>query len=255
MVPKPAQYLLRFDDLCPTIHRMRWKRLRAVIAEYKIQPILAIVPDNQDFALEHSPNDPGFWNEMREMEAAGAAIAIHGYQHRCESRGKGLLGLHRKSEFAGVDHNTQRAWIREGVRILRGQGLNPRLWVAPRHGFDRNTLRALHQEGMDYISDGFARIPFKRGGLTWVPQQLWSPVYKSKGVWTICFHPCATSSSEVDRLRSFLARYASQFTSFDHLLKEMTICRLGLRETIHEKLALWRVQARHQRARRRRIRL
>ena len=69
-----------------------------------------------------------------------------------------------------------------GSKTLRTYGLNPKLWVAPRHGFDRNTLRALQQEGIGYLSDGFARIPFRRGGITWIPQQLWEPVRKSSGL-------------------------------------------------------------------------
>ena len=28
MIPAPAQYLLRFDDLCPTIRRNRWEQYR-----------------------------------------------------------------------------------------------------------------------------------------------------------------------------------------------------------------------------------
>jgi predicted deacetylase len=253
VIPKPAQYLLRFDDLCPTMSRDRWQLFRALVDEFKVHPILAIIPDNLDSTFERSANDPGFWTEMRNMEAAGAIIAVHGYQHLCHSHRKSMLALHRRSEFAGVDITTQREWIRVGLEILRSHGLNPRLWVAPRHGFDRNTVFALRREGVGYISDGFARIPFKRHGLTWLPQQLWSPVHKSKGVWTICIHPYAACGADVDKMRSFLTVCSGQFTSFDRLLEETKITKLGLRETIYEKLALWRIQVRRKRSRRRRL--
>ncbi len=247
MIPKPAQYLLRLDDLCPTHSAARWEQFRKVIEEFGIRPILAVIPDNRDPQLNGSPYDPRFWDQMREMESAGAAIAVHGYQHRCHALGESLLGLDRRSEFDGVDPDTQRAWIRAGFEILRDKGLHPRLWVAPRHGFDRNTLRALQAERVEYISDGFARVPHRRHGVMWIPQQLWSPVAKSKGLWTICIHPHTAKDLDAKRLRWFLKSYWPQFTSFDRVVKEFEGLALGPRERIYEGLALWRVQARRRR--------
>jgi predicted deacetylase len=252
MIPKPAQYLLRFDDLCPTMARERWRQFLDVIEEFRIRPILAVIPDNQDPSMELAPYDPAFWDEMQAMEVAGATIAVHGYRHVCASCGESLLGIHRRSEFAGVDAETQREWIRKGIGILRERGLNPQLWIAPRHGFDANTLTALHDEEMEYISDGFARIPFHRDSVMWIPQQLWSPVSKAEGLWTICIHPCSARASEVDRLRWFLKEHWPQFTSFDHVALEFREQAPEFGERIYERVALWLVQRRHERARRRR---
>jgi predicted deacetylase len=176
-------------------------------------------------------------------------IAVHGYQHLCLSRGPSLLGIHRQSEFAGVDLETQREWIGEGLRILREKGLNPRLWIAPRHGFDRNTLSALSDAGMNVICDGFARVPHRRDGLTWIPQQLWSPVFRSSGLWTVCIHPYAARSSEVDTLRRFLRHHGGQFTSFDRVIIDFDFKPLALSERLYERIALWRVQRRQRRRR------
>ena len=250
MIPKPAQYLLRFDDLCPTMSRERWRRFRDVMEEFRIRPILAVIPDNHDPSMELAPYDPSFWSEMRAMEAAGATTAVHGYRHVCSSCGESLLGIHRRSEFAGVDAKTQREWIRKGIAILREHGLNPRLWAAPRHGFDANTLSALHDQGMEYISDGFARISFRRDAVIWIPQQLWSPVPRAKGLWTICIHPCTACASEVDRLRLFLKGHWPQFTSFDRVATEFAERAPGLGERAYERVALWRVRRRHERAQR-----
>jgi predicted deacetylase len=187
---------------------------------------------------------------MRAMEAAGATIALHGYRHLCQSQGKSLLPLHRHSEFAGVEEETQGEWIREGLGILRGQGLNPGIFVAPRHGFDQATLRALSQEGIQLLSDGFARLPFTRGGLTWIPQQLWAPVAKNKGLWTICVHSNSATYAQVAHLQAFLREHAAEFTSVDRVLAELRPSRLGLTERLYEFCALWRVQASRARKRR-----
>jgi predicted deacetylase len=249
MIPTPAQYLLRFDDLCPTVAQSQWQRFLPLIEAFAIQPILAIVPNNQDRELNLSPSAPEFWAQMRALQAAGATIGLHGYRHLCTSRGVSLLSLHRHSEFAGLPEEVQREWIREGLRNLRVEGLNPTVFIAPRHGFDRATLRALRNEGIQLLSDGFARVPFRRAGLTWIPQQLWEPVSKDKGLWTICVHSNSASASQVERLEAFLRAHAHQFTSVDRVLAELQPARLGLTERIYEACALWRVQARRARNR------
>jgi len=243
LIPNPAQYLLRFDDLCPTIALSRWERLLPLIDEFGIRPILAVVPENRDHDLARCEPDPGFWARMRTLEAAGATITLHGYRHLCRSKGKSLVPLHSHSEFAGVPQELQREWICAGLSILRVQGLNPRVWVAPRHGFDINTLEALRLEGIQLLSDGLARVPFVRGGITWIPQQLWSPVKKPKGLWTICLHTNAMRSSQVDRLREFLRQNAAQFTSVDRVEAELKPAELSATERIYEIFAQWRVRA------------
>jgi predicted deacetylase len=243
MIPRPAIYLLRIDDLCPTISAGRWRQFRRLIEEFELQPILAIVPENRDPDLEISPSDPTFWDQMRALESAGAAIGLHGYRHLCLSSGRSLLGLHRSSEFAAVAAAMQRSWIRAGLNILRGHGLNPGIWVAPRHGFDSNTLEALTAEGVPRLSDGFARTPFVRDGLTWIPQQLWSAVEKPCGVWTICVHPNTIKDEEIARLRAFLRAHASQFSSVNHLPAEVPAPTLTLAERAYADVALVRVKA------------
>lgn len=243
MIPRPAQYLLRFDDLCPTVSRAGWERFVLLIEEFGVRPILAVVPDNLDRALQLAPPDPDFWAGMRAMEAAGATIALHGYRHLCCSTGRGRLPLHRQTEFASVPEQTQREWIQAGLAILRGHGLTPRIWVAPRHGFDSGTLRALAAEGIETVSDGLARVPFTRGGVTWIPQQLWAPVEKSKGLWTICVHSNTAQDSLVDELRAFLGKHAAQFTSVERVLAEFEPAELTPIERFYETFAFWRIQA------------
>ena len=242
MIPRPAQYLLRFDDLCPTISRPKWDRFLPLIEEFGVRPILAVVPDNRDPGLIVSNPDPEFWSRMRTMETAGATIALHGYQHTCDSKGGGLIPLHSRTEFAGVSLELQRERIHKGIETLRTYGLNPKLWVAPRHGFDRNTLRALQQEGIGYLSDGFARIPFRRGGITWIPQQLWKPARKSAGLWTICIHSNFAGKRLLEELRAFLQTHASQFTSFERVQTEYQADSLGFSERMYEALSLWRIR-------------
>jgi predicted deacetylase len=248
LIPRPAQYLLRFDDLCPTMALDRWERYAELVKGFDIRPILAVVPDNRDPDLRCAKPDPAFWSRMRQLERSGAAIALHGYRHLCLSKGKSMVPGHSKSEFAGVPAELQRQWVHAGIEVLRGHGLNPRIWVAPRHGFDRLTLQGLRDEGIDLVSDGLARMPFLRHGMIWIPQQLWTPVEKSKGLWTICMHANTGKAADLDKMRAFLGQHAARFTSLDRVLTEFRAARLGLTERVYETHALFRARVRNAKA-------
>ena len=188
-----------------------------MIERYGIRPILAVIPENRDPQLELDEPDSEFWAKMRTLEAAGATIGLHGYRHICKIQGRSLLPFHRTSEFAGVPEETQSQWIQSGLDLLRGHGLSPRIWVAPRHGFDAATLRALRKQGIGLLSDGLARVPFTRHGLTWIPQQLWAPARKSSGLWTILVHANTAPGSLIHSLEAFLKLHSAQFTSVDRV--------------------------------------
>jgi predicted deacetylase len=239
-----AKYLLRFDDLCPTMSRQRFERFISIMDRYRIHPILAVVPDNRDPELNIENPDPHFWLRMRDLEWAGATIALHGYRHVCRSRGSSFLGLHSQTEFAGVPQKTQTEWIRLGLDILRHNGLSPKLFVAPRHGFDSATLRALVQERLPFLSDGFAARPFTRGEVVWIPQQLWEPVQKRQGLWTICLHTNTAKLDLEDQLEHFLHRFADQFTTFDKVVSKAKPAQLRWNERMREAFVLHRLRLR-----------
>lgn len=242
MKPLAARYLIRFDDLCPTMLRDPLERFLSIVTRYGVRPILAVVPDNQDPALNLQANDPEFWDRMKSLEVAGATIAMHGYRHQCTSRGTSFLGLHDETEFAGVEESQQRIWIRTGLTILRDHGLSPRLFVAPRHGFDRSTLRALAREGLGILSDGFARRPFTRHDVIWIPQQLWEPIEKPSGLWTVCIHPNTAPATLERKLEQFLEKHAKNVTCFDEVIVGRQPVALTWTERARESMANLRVR-------------
>ena len=255
-----AQYLLRFDDLCPGMDEAKWQRYLPLLERYRLKPIVAIIPENRDALIDpemaacgssasviqagvenRRTRDAAFWKQMRSLVAAGAEPALHGYRHLCAANGRSLVPLHRVSEFAGVDEERQRRWIDAGLSILRSHGLEPRIWVAPRHGFDRTTLNVLKSAGILLVSDGFAMRPFKGYGMIWLPQQLWAPVEKHSGLWTICLHAGTASDEEVGELGEFLQRFAGQFKSVSEVLNEWPIGRRSIQDRLFEAQNLGRI--------------
>lgn len=239
--PAGAQYLLRLDDLCPTMGRAKWERYERLIERFGLRPILAVVPDNRDPELERDGADDGFWEKMRRLEAAGATIGLHGYRHLCEAAGRSLIPMHRRTEFAGVARATQQEWIDTGLAMLRDRRLRPRVWVAPRHGFDDTTLEVLREAGIGLISDGFAEQPFRDRGLTWIPQQIWAPVEKGSGLWTICVHPNTASDEDFAALEVFLRENSARFTSVDWVLAEWPIAERSFSDRLFHGWMVFRI--------------
>src|SRR4051794_21040655 len=115
---KGARYLVRFDDICPTMDWAKWERVENVLFELGIKPLVAVVPANRDRKLAHSPAREDFWPRIRSWQAAGWSIGLHGFEHRYETDSAGLLGVNAYSEFAALGADVQRAKLRAALEIF-----------------------------------------------------------------------------------------------------------------------------------------
>jgi predicted deacetylase len=213
-----AAYLVRFDDICATMNWAVWDQVERLLIELRVKPILAIVPDNRDADLECGPASSDFWSRVRDWQARGWTIGLHGYQHRYVTRDAGVLGLNGRSEFAGLPLDEQLRKLSAGIEIFRREGVEPDLWVAPGHSFDDNTMEALRRIGLRCVSDGFLLYPGRDVSETfWLPQQLWRFRRLPFGVWTVCHHHNAWTRRDVERLRRDLVDYSAHMTDFDRV--------------------------------------
>jgi predicted deacetylase len=184
-----ARYLLRFDDLCPTMDWPAWNAIEAMLIEHQVKPLLAVVPDNRDPYLEVAPEAADFWERVRGWQARGWAIGLHGYQHTYVNREAGILGLNPFSEFAGRPFQQQHEMLSKGLELFAREKVRAEAWIAPAHSFDGLTILALKDLGLPVISDGLAFSPFQdANGVTWVPQQFAKMRALPWGVWTFCYH-------------------------------------------------------------------
>jgi peptidoglycan/xylan/chitin deacetylase (PgdA/CDA1 family) len=223
-----AQYLLRFDDLCPTMSWAPWREIEALLVDTGVVPVLAVVPANADPKLCVDPPDPGFWDSVRRWQERGWTIGLHGYTHQYVTDDGGIMGIHPQSEFAGLPRDLQRDKLTRGLEIFAAQGVRADVWVAPGHSFDRTTLQALRESGLTCVSDGFMPYPGRdEEGMTWVPQQLWHFRPLPFGVWTVCIHHNQWGPREVAALRADLRRYADRMTSFAELQRRYGDRSLG----------------------------
>jgi len=218
-MPEP-RYLLRFDDICPTMNWEVWDQIEADMVRHQVRPLLAVVPDNQDPKLRVDEARADFWERVRHWQAQGWTIAMHGYQHLYVNQEPGIMGLEPKSEFAGLSREAQEAKLRKGLAIFAEHGVRAEAWIAPSHSFDQTTVELLVALGVPVISDGLWPWPFSdRRGITWIPAQHWDFKKCPRGIWTICYHPNAWGAPQLEKFRAVLARYGPEITDVSTVLR------------------------------------
>lgn len=137
-----AKYIIRLDDVCPTMDISKWNKIESLVDKYKIKPIVAVIPDNKDIELK-----------------------IDKY---------GIIHINKKSEFTGLSLEEQKFKLKKAIKIFKDKKIIPRIWIAPKHNFDENTLIALKDEcNINFISDGIALKPYYDMNIYWIPQQFW----------------------------------------------------------------------------------
>lgn len=213
-----ARFLIRFDDICPTMNWTAWARIEEILNKHSIKPILAVVPDNRDSNLEISDARPDFWEQVRTWQEWGWTIGMHGYQHVYRTGEAGLIGLNKRSEFAGLSRDQQEAQIASGLEIFQREAVRPTVWVAPGHSFDETTVSVLQSYGIAVISDGFFLRPVRFCNSIWIPQQLWRFRPFLFGLWTVCYHHNKFDENNIAAFEKDVHRYSPNLVSLDQLV-------------------------------------
>lgn len=190
-----------------------------ILLEFCVKPIVAVVPDNQDAALQVGEENKNFWEEVRSWQARCWTIGLHGYQHLYVTQDAGLLGINEFSEFSGLPYAEQLRKVEHALDIFRREQVKADVFVAPGHSFDETTLKVLSELGIRNLSDGhFLYSHVDSLGMTWIPQQLWRFRRMPLGVWTICLHINRWIQQDVDRFRSDLDDFRDALTDVASVL-------------------------------------
>lgn len=235
----PARYLIRFDDICPTMDWDAWERVEALMLRLDIKPLLAVVPDNRDPMLQARPARSDFWTYIRQCQARGWTIAMHGWQHLYESSEGGLLRINRHSEFSGLPVAAQQAKIAQAAAVFARESVRVDAWIAPGHNFDAVTLEVLAAHGIGLVSDGFFFRPVRHRGHVWLPQQLWRFRSMPFGTWTVCLHINHFDQVQLDALERDLLHWRKAIVDTAAVLGAGPVPQAGMVD--HAFAAAWRL--------------
>ena len=226
-----SKYILRLDDASDYMDIEKWQRMEDLLGKYNIKPLVGIIPENQDSTLVGVyERDPLFWDKVTCWKEKGWELALHGCNHKYITEEGGMNPVNRRSEFAGVSLEEQCKKIRTGMKIFREHGIEPRVFFAPSHTFDQNTLEALKKESnIRIISDTVANDVYYQDGFYFIPQQSGKVRKLPFKVCTFCYHPNMMKEGDFELLEEFIAQHQSEFELvLDNELKERKIGLLDL---------------------------
>ena len=205
-----TRYIMRLDDACPKRNVKNWDRMESLLDAYGVKPLIGIIPDCKDPNMDEYEFDPDFWSwRVKCWQEKGYQLALHGFNHVFRTNDGGVNPVNKRSEFAGVPYEDQKRMIGEGVAILRKYGVNPKVFFAPAHTFDNNTIEALKEmSDIRIISDTPSFRPYKKYGMTFIPQQSGVARELPFDTVTFCYHPNVMTDKNFERLELFLRKHS-----------------------------------------------
>lgn len=214
-----TKYIMRLDDASEYMDVPKWKRMEDLLDAYHIKPLVGIIPDNKDPSLVNVyPRDVNFWETVDRWGKKGWELALHGCYHKYTTQEGGLNPINPRSEFAGVPLSHQCEMIRHGLQILHAHDVFPKVFFAPSHTFDENTLLALKKESnIRVISDTIANDVYFQNDFYFVPQQSGHVRKLPFCVVTFCYHPNMMNVDAFDYLEKFLVSNANDFTKMQNI--------------------------------------
>lgn len=212
-----SKYLLRLDDASEYMDVTKWERMELLLDRYGVKPIVGIIPQNRDKSLVESFSlDPGFWGKANQWMTKGWALAQHGYEHCYVTQSGGINPVNKRSEFAGLPYEEQAEKIANGYASLAAHGIAPRIFFAPSHTFDDNTLKAIFDKTpIRIISDTIANDVYYQNEFWFIPQQSGRVRKLPFATVTFCYHPNTMNDQAFEELENFLKQ--CKFTNVDEL--------------------------------------
>ena len=218
---------IRMDDITPDMDWERFLSIKEILDTYGIKPLIGVVPDNRDINLHKAKAAGDFFEYIKELQEEGWSIAMHGYQHVYTTKKSGLFPLNRFSEFAGLSYQKQKDMLKQGVDILKRNGIVTDIFMAPAHSYDKNTIKALKELGFTKMTDGFGKRPYQWQGMTFYPISfmLSRSLKMKKGFTTMVIHANALSEEGITQYHNIIERHQKDFISYDCFLNQRACIR------------------------------
>ena len=208
------RYILRLDDASEKRDVEKWDRIEELLDKYDIKPLVGVIPKCEDPMMDKYPVDNDFWNRVQAWENKGWVVAMHGYRHVYDSNDGGINPVNNFSEFAGHPLEVQRERIKNGVKIFSNHGIEPKIFFAPGHTFDNNTLEALRLESnIRIISDTVAWDVYTKDGFTFIPQQSGRVRRLPFRTTTFCYHPDTMGLAYFNLLEEYIKMWGGMFSA------------------------------------------
>ncbi len=209
--------LLRFDDIAPNMNWKMMDRCERILNEYKIKPVVGVIPNNQDTELLSYEKRDEFWQIVKHWQNNNWTVAMHGYTHvyDSETRKKDYFKYGGKSEFFGHTFQEQLSRLKKGKKIFDDNNIKVDTFFAPNHTYDLNTFDALKKAGIFRIIDGYGLSPFIKNEIKFLPQLFYKLVFIPFGIQSTQLHINYWNENDFIKFENFIKKYHSKIIDID----------------------------------------
>ena len=217
-------FLIRLDDIAENMNWDLMDKTTELFDKFKIKPVLGIIPNNNDPELLLYPKkNINFWEQVRTWKKKGWEIAMHGNNHIYDKfcSKTDYLGLGGNSEFCSHTYEKQLEKIKSGLYKFKSEDLNIRVFFAPNHTFDDNTLMALKECGITEIIDGYGLMPYEENGIKFIPQLFYKMIVFPFGIQTFQIHLNYFKHDDFDNFKKFIELNSQKIITYDQAISKI----------------------------------
>ncbi len=240
-------YIIRLDDIAPNMNWETMLKVKKLFIEYKVKPIIGVIPKNEDKELKSYPLcNFDFWKEIKNFQSIGWKIAMHGYEHSYSRYCKKVdyFGHGGNTEFVGHSLEVQVEKLTLGLEIFKKQNINVDVFFAPNHTFDQNTIEACKRAGIKSIIDGYGLAPYYKNDILFIPQLFYKLFKLPLGIQTFQVHTNYFSDKDYSNFESFIKRNYKKIISYEQACQTVRndvsdkVLRFLIKKTLQFKRAI-----------------
>ena len=209
--------LIRFDDIAPNMNWKMMDKCERLLNEYKIKPVIGVIPNNQDPELMAYEKRDKFWQIIENWKKKNWEIAMHGYTHvyDTETNKRDYFKYGGKSEFFGHSFKEQLSRLVKGKKIFDQNNIVINTFFAPNHTYDFNTFSALKNVGISRIIDGYGLSPFVKNEITFLPQLFYKLIFIPFGIQSTQLHINYWNENDFIKFEKFIKKYHAKIIDID----------------------------------------
>lgn len=211
---------IRIDDICENMNWEKFNRFVDILDKYDLKPLIGIVPDCKDDELNTDQRIDDYKEFLRFKKQDGWTFSMHGYEHKYVTQKGGMFPLNNYSEYVGLSYKEQYHKIQDGKKKLEAIGVDTDIFMAPAHSYDKNTVKALLENGFKYITDGYGSNPYKYEGMTYLPISMLRSLEKKgkSGITTYVVHTATMRDQDFEYYDNLIGNNRSQFVNYSEML-------------------------------------
>ena len=214
-------FLLRLDDIAENMNWDMMEQATNLFDKFQVKPILGVIPNNKDPELLSYPKkNINFWEQVRTWKNKGWEVAMHGNNHVYDKYCTKIdyLGLGGNSEFCSHSYEDQLKKIKLALDKFNNENIKIKIFFAPNHTFDKNTLLALKNCGITEIVDGYGLMPYEENGIKFIPQLFYKMLALPFGIQVFQIHLNYFKVNDFDNLKKFIELNSKKIITYDQAL-------------------------------------